>query len=127
MDYTSDAHSQQANVMSGFDSTERQAQALRNKNMKTGLTATNFSLGDAKVDYETTTRAGQRHAAEGPSRNQAAISIPAQKSSIDFGRETPTYRSVAQVSPLLPLIVLIPSAASRKPWPTKATPATSNR
>jgi hypothetical protein len=102
MDYTSDAHSQQANIMSGFDVTERKAQALRNKNMKTGLTSTNFSLGDAKVDYETTSKAGQRHAATGPSKNQAAVSIPAQKSSIDFGRETPTYRSVAQV--LVPVI-----------------------
>jgi hypothetical protein len=132
MDYTSDAHSQQANIMSGFDVTERKAQALRNKNMKTGLTSTNFSLGDAKVDYETTSKAGQRHAATGPSKNQAAVSIPAQKSSIDFGRETPTYRSVAQVlvqviSPcLLALTPHLPPSL-RKPWPTKGTPQISNK
>jgi hypothetical protein len=61
----SDAHSQQVNVMSGFDVEERRAQSLRNKNMKTELTSTNFSLGDTKVEYETTTKAGQRAAAEG--------------------------------------------------------------
>lgn len=61
----SDAHSQQQNVMSGFDVEERKAQALRNKNMKTELTSTNFTLGDEKIDYDTTTKAGLRLAAEG--------------------------------------------------------------
>mmetsp|Transcript_892 Transcript_892/g.891 ORF Transcript_892/g.891 Transcript_892/m.891 type:complete len:288 (-) Transcript_892:186-1049(-) len=98
INYMSDAHSQQQNVMSGFDVEERKAQALRNKNMKTELTSTNFTLGDEKIDYDTTTKAGLRLAAEATQsgRNKATISVPAQKSSIDFGREVPSYKSVAQ-------------------------------
>lgn len=51
--------------MSGFDVEERRVQAIRNKNMKAELTSTNFTLGDEKVEYETTTKAGLRLAAEG--------------------------------------------------------------
>jgi hypothetical protein len=53
--------------MLGLDLDERNAQAVRNKNMKAELTCTNFTLGDEKVDYESTSKAGARISAEGPS------------------------------------------------------------
>lgn len=98
VEYLSDAHSQQKNVMHGFDIEERKSQTARNKDMKAQLTRANFSLGDEKVDYETTARAGLRASAEAGQlgKTKPTVSIPAQKSSIDFGSEKPNYKSVAQ-------------------------------
>jgi len=98
VEYLSDAHAQQKTAKAGFDVAERKAQLERNKIMKADLTRANFSLGDEKVDYETTTKAGVRAAAEAELRckTKPTVSIPAQKSSIDFGSEPPVYKSVAQ-------------------------------
>jgi hypothetical protein len=65
IDYMSDAHAQQQTAKAGFDTAERNAQLERNKLMKADLTRANFSLGDEKVDYDTTSKAGTRAGAEG--------------------------------------------------------------
>ncbi|CAE7695219.1 unnamed protein product, partial [Symbiodinium microadriaticum] len=100
VEYMSDAHSQQKAAKAGFDVEERKAQLERNKVMKADLTRANFSLGDEKVDYDTTTKSSVRAGTEARSLGQTkpTVSIPAQKSSIDFGSEKPTYKSVAQES-----------------------------
>ena len=47
------------------DMEKRKAQLERNKHMKADLTRANFSLGDEKVDYDTTSRASVRAGAAG--------------------------------------------------------------
>lgn len=98
VNYQSDAHSSQNNVMAGFDIVEREAQGKRNKDMKAQLTRANFSLGDEKVDYKSTTHHGLRTGCEGQGGRQERFN-PGRASSIQFGSEKNIdYRSTAQES-----------------------------
>jgi hypothetical protein len=94
--YLSDARSSQNSVMKGYDVDELQAQGKRNKDMKKQLTAANFSLGDEKVDYDSTSHAGLRSGCEGSGGRQERFN-PGRGSSIQFGSEKNIdYRSTAQ-------------------------------
>ena len=98
VDYQSDARSSQSNVMQGYDIDERNAQGKRNKDMKSQLTRANFSLGDEKVDYDSTAHAGLRNGAHGMGGRQERCK-PSRESSIQFGAEKEiNYRSTAQDS-----------------------------
>jgi hypothetical protein len=98
VNYQSDARSSQSNVMQGFDVDERKAQGKRNKDMKQQLTRANFSLGDEKVDYDSTAHAGLRNGADGLGGRQERCQ-PSRESSIQFGAEKGVnYRSTAQDS-----------------------------
>ena len=98
VDYQSDAHSSQNNVMQGYDVEERRVQGQRNKEMKQQLTRANFSLGDEKVEYDSIAHEGLRQGACGVGGRQSQCT-PARESSIQFGSERGVnYKTVAQES-----------------------------
>lgn len=98
--YISDTHEQQINALVGQSNEDRLAQQKRIKDMKKGLVTTNFNLGDEPVVYESTNREAMKQCAKvdpasARSTMNSSLKEAVKKSSLYFGNEPVTYRSVA--------------------------------
>lgn len=99
IDYISDTMEKQQQCLVGFSVEERTAQTKRIKDMKAELTQTNFCLGDEIPVYESVNteamRFTEKAALLGKVEMNTGLKEAIKKSSIHFGNESGTFKSVA--------------------------------
>lgn len=102
IEYVSDMMDNQRRCQVTVDPVERDAQKLRIKMMKADLTATSFSLGTDKPEYESINHLAMAEAnnfnvgsARAPSRLGKDLVQQIRNSSISFGNEPTNYNTIA--------------------------------